>query len=848
MNRSATIVLFLSACALGPAQTGPASSDWCATGLDCTAFAAVDVDGDGRADVLTLNGGDQVCVAFSVEGWKASGWEVIYDGALHGAAALAARRTADGKVETALIDGQTCEVAWNWDGKRLTQKARIAAPAGRKFSALAATARGFRVIDDAGEAWVVTAQTNLKLVSDDQATSQPDTRPALARVTAPPYEPDAAQLLTFGGDVNGDGKPDALGVFTLSRPYGLRVVRVAITPNPESGDSDGDGLSDADEARLGTDPNDRDTDDDGLLDGWEVNGLPRGTPWPKEQAPDPRHQDVLVVVSRYAEVSEEAATRELTHAAKLYAKLPNVNPDGTTGIRLRWRLDPAVAKEKQHGGSWYEVGCEQFAAKQRGILHWMQLTPGGGGQSQELGDMGGSGINWACFAHELGHQLGLSHTGDSAPAWCPLYPSIMNYAFSYSLNGDAEAIGFSTGRFTATRLDEKSLSEHLPYPYADLRYLAAGPFRFTLKDDGAGGTLIDWNQNGRFDDGPVTADINYGSSTSAGIRRAIEVSGSAPALAYVGNTCRVVYSAQTHARSFVRDYLGDEKWTDARPIPESATHDDPVLAGGSADGFVFLKQLTGWKVATLTEKDVSTPVGLPGLPSCALSALRIGERTLLVSRHDDDQLEARWLDWKDKKPQLSAPQRLEARSQTPVGLGFSVADKRLALVTSMPNSRGAQMCMRVTWCTLAGDKLVEAETQWTRGEASGNNCTTRPVVSFTDDGRIVIFHTGWPSPDGLMTSWRTTRVGNKDHDDGWLTCMMYDVWTVTTVGVGFAAGPQGAIFGFRWDSGEHAGMKTNHLLLAHNGFGIDPEPMRDFDDGAKISRWGIRHSILTMSR
>lgn len=38
-----------------------------------------------------------------------------------------------------------------------------------------------------------------------------------------------------------------------------------------SGDTDGDGLSDADEARRGTNPRDRDTDKDGLTDGEEVN-------------------------------------------------------------------------------------------------------------------------------------------------------------------------------------------------------------------------------------------------------------------------------------------------------------------------------------------------------------------------------------------------------------------------------------------------------------------------------------------------------------------------------------------------------------------------------------------------
>src|SRR5450432_1106844 len=100
-------------------------------------------------------------------------------------------------------------------------------------------------------------------------------------------------------------------------------------------------------------------------------------------------------------------------------------------------------------------------------MHWMQETPGGGGQAQELGDQGGSGANHAAFAHELGHQLGLSHTGDSAPAWCPLYPSIMNYAFNYSFDGDGEKIHFSDGRFAALRgrpspfeLRETALDEH----------------------------------------------------------------------------------------------------------------------------------------------------------------------------------------------------------------------------------------------------------------------------------------------------------------------------------------------------------------------------------------------------
>ena len=100
---------------------------------------------------------------------------------------------------------------------------------------------------------------------------------------------------------------------------------------------------------------------------------------------------------------------------------------------------------------------------------------------------GGVGV----FAHEFGHQLSLSHEGDSTPPWCPLYPSLMNYAFSYSLGGDGNAIRFSDGRFAGVSLEESKLVERLPFAYADLKYLEAPPFRFPLKEDGANATMID---------------------------------------------------------------------------------------------------------------------------------------------------------------------------------------------------------------------------------------------------------------------------------------------------------------------------------------------------------------------
>jgi hypothetical protein len=359
--------------------------------------------------------------------------------------------------------------------------------------------------------------------------------------------------------------------------------------------------------------------------------------------------------------------------------------------------------------------------------------------------------------------------------------------------------------------------------------------------------LIDWNQNGAFDDTAVCADINYGGSTNGGIRRNHSLIGAAPVLCYVGGTCHLVTLSQSQAEISIKNYLGDEKWTDPRIVPSSAADSEPVVLGLDDHGLVFLRRTDGWRVSRFTADLASEPVHLPDLPRCDLSVGRVNGRVLLISRFDDDRLEARWLDWNDK-PALTAPWALELRSQAPVAFAQHSLDRRIVVVTSMPNSRGAQMCMRVTWFVPSGDRLTQQETIWTRGEASGNNCTTRPVVAFTADAQLYIFHTGWPDGSGQMTAWRTKQIANKSLDEGWLTSMMYDVWTRTRVGVAFANGPQGAIYAYRWDSGEYGETHINHLQVAHNGLGIDTQPMRDHNDSARMSLWGIRHSILNVRR
>lgn len=79
-------------------------------------------------------------------------------------------------------------------------------------------------------------------------------------------------------DVDGDGIPDSYETANQGNP---------LSPAPSNADSDQDGLTDAEEIRRGTDPNNKDSDQDGMPDGWEVEkGLDPLDPADALQDPD----------------------------------------------------------------------------------------------------------------------------------------------------------------------------------------------------------------------------------------------------------------------------------------------------------------------------------------------------------------------------------------------------------------------------------------------------------------------------------------------------------------------------------------------------------------------------------
>ena len=82
--------------------------------------------------------------------------------------------------------------------------------------------------------------------------------------------PEGYELSEVRGSVGASGNGWTFVVDEANPNAILNVIYTPTAPPPEDADADGDGLSDAQEATLGTDPANPDTDQDGLLDGGEV--------------------------------------------------------------------------------------------------------------------------------------------------------------------------------------------------------------------------------------------------------------------------------------------------------------------------------------------------------------------------------------------------------------------------------------------------------------------------------------------------------------------------------------------------------------------------------------------------
>ena len=182
------------------------------------------------------------------------------------------------KVQTVTVDGSPVTVAGTYAFTDVTGDHTIAVAFARKEYTVSTesgahgtlTASAAKAAHGSSITFTLTPASNYEVATftvNNKAVAVSGNSAVISNVTANLVARATFRATSAVTDTDGDGLDDA-----------WEQANFGNLSQNGSGDKDNDGLSNAAEARLGTDPNDTDSDDDGMPDGWEVdNGLNRKT-------------------------------------------------------------------------------------------------------------------------------------------------------------------------------------------------------------------------------------------------------------------------------------------------------------------------------------------------------------------------------------------------------------------------------------------------------------------------------------------------------------------------------------------------------------------------------------------
>jgi hypothetical protein len=591
-----------------------------------------------------------------------------------------------------------------------------------------------------------------------------------------------------------------------------------------------------------------DDDNDGLLNGWERHGF--GPLNPETHRCDPKHSDIIICFRIRPGMTDETVKPTIDRLKKFYADMPFKNPDGKQGLNLIPIILPPHPDDKgQDYIAFYEKG---MPIEWRGLAHGVFVgnSPGGGGQANRP-DWCGTGYNWFTIAHEVGHQLGLPHEPLGFGLGSPFHTSLMNYDYSYQLDGEGEKVRFSFGEFASLKMSEDDLNEVLPFSIDRLKFLSNRPHYFSLKSLGKSKTSVDWNRNGVHSETHVRANINDGYSVGLSSNIKSKKVAGAPVLVTDGKTLYMVAP--------VSEFLNET----------SPSKDHPATA--------TLFKIDGKKcveVAKLGKQDVCGDlsaciqngvlhVSYPSFSTTSLHRFRLDGSPTNSEASPADFL-------------LSATDHLQTTLvTTPAGVKVLATDQksgRVMLVIGksiVPLSISSTYAVGAVWNSKAKaiavaytedkdkqkgrilialvdpqtGKIVSKSPLVVGGEKSPAQTSNRPVILFDttkaggpNGAYKVVVKGRYDDPHQPGLNYMCRQIASRD---GWWIKMMGNEWANSRSVASAVEFAGDMAYAYRWYGGGEDGM----AWISMRASGIEKGIITDFDEVGFIFKKGLRDSL-----
>ena len=340
------------------------------------------------------------------------------------------------------------------------------------------------------------------------------------------------------------------------------------------------------------------------------------------------------------------------------------------------------------------------------------------------------------MSHEFGHELGLPHDGFQ-PHSCPIYNSVMSYTYIEGAGHRLDLAVYSEEALSSLVLNERHLSERLPFPLQKVEFLAMTPYQYRLEPSPDGrATLIDWNWNGVLGEENVVADINYDQGTDIGPEYDVGRADAAPVLVTHGahHDGRLLLFLPRGGALQLREWLGTDvdkdgaRWSPEINVEPAGVVGDPTAAYARGAAWVAYRMADRVVVRRIVPGEDHPQIG----PALAVSG-GVGEPTLasfgghlalLLWRSPDRPIGLRLIDVTGPEPRFGPEEESDFASAVPVAAVEARDGETPALCVGLveptdPNHRSWTEVRRFVY-TPAG-RWRESGRQWVNGEVSGRD-------------------------------------------------------------------------------------------------------------------------------